>query len=285
MTHLVIGGTGTVGGQVVRALLERGESVRVLVRSAAKAEGLPAGAVPAQGDLQKPETLDGAFAGAGGVFLLNALSEDETEQGIRAVNAAKRAGARRLVYLSVHRADEAAHIPHFATKLPVEKAIRESGLEWTILRPNNFFQNDFWYMDVIRQYGIYPQPMGNAGTSRVDVRDIAEAAVAALTQPGHSGQTYSLVGPDVLTADQTAEIYARHFGRPVRYAGDDLTAWAEQSRAMLPEWLVRDLCIMYEHFQKHGLLGTPGEVATLTAVLGHPPRSFESFVQEVAARS
>jgi uncharacterized protein YbjT (DUF2867 family) len=116
---------------------------------------------------------------------------------------------------------------------------------------------------------------------RVDVRDVAEATAIALTQPGHSGKTYSLVGPRARTGAEISRMLARHLGKPVTYAGDYLKAWAAQMRALVPGWLVRDLEIMFQHFLNAGLLATQAEIDELTAVLGHVPRSYEAFVKEV----
>ena len=129
--------------------------------------------------------------------------------------------------------------------------------------------------------GVYPQPSGSIGMHRVDVRDIAEAAAIALTQPGHSGQTYSIVGPRAWTGAQIAAMLTQHLGKPVIYVGDDLKAWVAQVRAFMPGWLVRDLEIMFEHFLRTGLLATQAEIDALTALLGHAPRSYEDFVNEV----
>ncbi|MBA3559401.1 MAG: NmrA family NAD(P)-binding protein [Gemmatimonadaceae bacterium] len=99
-----------------------------------------------------------------------------------ALSEAKRAGAERIVYLSVHDVGKGPHLPHFASKFAIEHAIVASGIPFTTLRPNNFYQNDVWYKDVIMQYGVYPQPLGSAGVSRVDTGDIASAAANALTK-------------------------------------------------------------------------------------------------------
>jgi uncharacterized protein YbjT (DUF2867 family) len=116
---------------------------------------------------------------------------------------------------------------------------------------------------------------------RVDVRDIAEAAAIALTQAGHSGKTYAVVGPRAWTGAEICEMLTRHLGKPVLYAGDDLKAWAAQVRAFMPGWLVRDLEIMFQHFLNAGLLATQAEIDELTAVLGHAPRSYDDFIKEV----
>lgn len=280
---LIIGGTGTVGSQVVRELLQRGAGVRVMTRSAEKAASLPEGVEGVVGDMATPETLPGAMAGAEAVFLVTPLVPDEINQGLAAVEAAKQAGIKYIVYLSIHKLETGPHIPHFATKFPVEYAVKNSGLEWTLIRPNNFYQNDYWFKDVIAQYGVYPQPLSELGLNRVDVRDIAEAVAFSLTTPGHAGQTYSLVGPDALTGERTAEIYSDVLGRPVHYVGGDLEAWAAAAARTMPAWQVLDLKMMYDHFLRHGLRATQAEVSTLVGLLGRAPRSFEDFAREMFA--
>ena len=277
---VVIGGTGTVGSLTVQELLRRGAEVRVMTRSANRIASLPKGVEGVTGSMLEPESLPAVFTGADELFLITPLARDETAQGIDAVDAAVAAGIRRIVYLSVHQADKALMIPHFVSKLPIEGVIRASGLEYTILRPNNFYQNDLAVLDAIRA-GVYPQPSGSLGMHRVDVRDIAEAAAIALTRPGHSGKTYAVVGPRAWTGAEICEMLSRHLGKPVIYVGDDLKAWSAQMRAFMPGWLVRDLEIMFQHFLNTGLLATQEEIDELTVVLGHAPHSYQAFIKEV----
>jgi uncharacterized protein YbjT (DUF2867 family) len=277
---VVIGGTGTVGSHTVQELMKRGVAVRVMTRSADRIASLPKGVEGVVGSMLEPESLPGVFEGADQLFLITPLARDETAQGIDAVDAAVATGVRRIVYLSVHQADKALEIPHFVSKLPVEGVIRASGVEYTILRPNNFYQNDLGVLAAIRA-GVYPLPSGGIGMHRVDVRDIAEVAAIALTETGHSGKTYSVVGPRAWTGAEIAGTLTQHLGKPVVYVGDDLKAWAAQMRAFMPGWLLRDLEIMCQHFLNTGLLATQGEIEEFTAVLGHAPRSYEAFIEEV----
>lgn len=170
----------------------------------------------------------------------------------------------------------------FAAKIPIEFAIKESGISHTILRPNNFFQNDYWFKDAMLQYGVYPQPIGDVGLSRVDVRDIAEAAAAALTAKGHDGQTYNLIGPEAHTGASTAEVWSKALGKKIAYGGKDLEAWEKQSLQYLPAWMVFDFRMMYAYFQERGLKATPADIERQTKLIGHPPRSFEAFAAETA---
>lgn len=282
MTVLVVGGTGNIGGEVMGRLLKAGKNVRCMTRFQEKIKALPAGIEGCAGDLDKPATLARAFDGAEEVFLLTPLSQNETDQGLAAVEAAKRSGVKKIVYLSVPMPQNATHIPHYKSKIPVENAIKRSGMAYTVLRPNNFFQNDFlWCQAAIMSYNVYPQPIGSVGLNRVDMRDVADAALNAFIQPGHDGKEYPLHGPDVLTGEAVAEIFGRHLGKKVWYGGNDLEAWSKQAQHMMPEWMVQYLRIMFEFFQKYGCIATQADFAQQKKILGHEPRSFDSFVAEI----
>ncbi len=282
MTTLVIGGTGTVGSATVKELLSRGENVKVMTRDSARIATLPAGATGVVGDLADPPTLQGVFEGVDNVMLITVVHPDETRHGLNAVKAMKKQGVKRVVYMSVMMEPGTEKIPHFESKIPVENAVRESGMQYTLVRPNNFYQNEYWYKDVILQHGIYPQPLGPVGCSRIDVRDIAEVNAAALTSDKHNGKVYNLNGPDLLGGKSTAKIWTETLGTEVNYMGDDLEAWAEAASQSLPAWMVVDFKIMYDYFIKHGLKAQPGDIETLTEVLGHAPRSFTDFAKETA---
>lgn len=116
MKVLVLGGTGTVGSQVVRELTARKADVHVLTRDARKANGLPSGARAVTGDVLDPATVRSVFQGMDGVFLLNPVSVTESHEGLMAVNGARLAGVKRVVYMSVHGANDEAHLPHFGWK-------------------------------------------------------------------------------------------------------------------------------------------------------------------------
>jgi uncharacterized protein YbjT (DUF2867 family) len=279
---LVLGGTGTVGSHVVRELAARGVEVAVLTRDPAKARDLPKETRVIQGNLMSPATIRSAFDGMDGVFLLNAVSESESHQGLLAINGARAAGVKKIVYLSVFRLDDAPHLPHFGSKVGIETALKASGLAWTILRPSHYFQNDYWLKDALLGYGVYPQPLGDVGCSRVDVRDIGEAAATALTTSGVEGQTIPVVGPTDYTGKSGAEVWSRALGKPIQYPGSDLDAFEKQAAQMLPDWLAYDIRLMYEQFGKHGLRSRPADLERISGVLGRAPRAFETFAAETA---
>lgn len=282
MNILVLGGTGTVGSEVVRELLEKGVEVSVLTRSEEGAAKLPAGVKAEIGDLKEPATVRSVFNGKDSVFLLNAVSQTETNEGLMAVNGAKLGGVKKIVYVTVAMIEQAAHLPHFGSKMPVEYAVKRSGIPFTILRPNNFFQNDIWFRDALMKFGVYPQPLGSVGLSRIDIRDIAEAAAITLTTHNHDGKTFHVAGPNVLTGQRTAEIWSEALGREIVYGGEDMDAWEEKARTIMPDWMAFDFRLMFEHFQKAGLIATEAELEKLTALLGRELRRFEDFASETA---
>jgi uncharacterized protein YbjT (DUF2867 family) len=281
MKTLVIGGTGTVGSMVVAGLLKHGTAVRVMSHSPDKLKKLPAGVEGVRADLDDVDSLPAAFDKIDSVFLLCIARPGETEEGLNAVSAAKAAGVKKIVYMSLFMPKGSEEIPFFRSKLPIEKAVRESGIAYTILRPNNFFQNDLWLKDAIMQYGVYPMPLGNTGVNRVDVRDIADCAVNALTKSGYEGRTYEVIGPDTLTGETIAGTYTKYVGREIRYSGDDLDAWAEKAKAMMPESVVADMRIMFRYFQDHGMIASKDDLDKMQTLLGKKPRTFDAFVKEI----
>jgi len=282
MKVLVIGGTGNVGSQTVAQLLNRGADVRVMTSKEKNLQKLPNGVEGALGNLHDENSLNKVFDGVDRVFIITPLSQTEIEEGLAAVNAARKAEVKRIVYMSVHRVEDMQKAPHFSSKIPIENAIKSTGIEYTILRPNSFFQNDYHFQQPILEYGIYPNPIGNTGVSRVDVLDIAEAATNALLEDGFSGKTYSLVGPDVNTADDTAAVFSKYLGKEIKYSGDDLEAWGVSAKQMMPDWMVDDLKIMFKYFQDKGLIANDEDHKQTREILHREPHSFDSFAKNVA---
>ena len=282
MTILVTGGTGTVGSHVVANLAAAGHDTRVLTRSPEKVVTFPNGVTGAIGALSEPVTLGPAFEGVDRLFLLTPLAQDEVDQGLAGVEAARSAGVERIVFMSVHQADQALRIPHFASKVEIVRGLERSGIPYTVLEPNSFYQNDVWFRQPLMEFGVYPNPLGSVGLNRVDVRDIATAAVTALTEDGHEGEHYPVVGPEVWTGESSAQAWSAALGSGVIYGGDDVDRWAQAASAMMPDWLVADLKIMFVEFQERGLLASDDDFARQRRILGRDPIPFERFTTEVA---
>lgn len=281
MRTLIIGGTGTIGRHIVRELSERGAEVAVMTRDPGNKPALEDNAEYIEGELEDRDSVVRAMAGASAVYLLTPLHQEEAQLGRDAVWAAADARVERLVFQSVHRAAEAPDVPHFRSKVEIAEELARTDLDWTVIAPSSFYQNDFQLQTALSAHGVYPQPLGPVGVSHVDGSDVADAAVACLLGSGHSGKTYAVVGPEAHTGEDCAAIWAKALDRSIRYGGDDLDAWEANLRGALPDWLVADLRLMFAHFIEHGLRATDEELTDTRTLLGRDPRSYASWVTEI----
>ncbi|GGU72583.1 SDR family oxidoreductase [Lentzea flava] len=210
MTILVTGATGLVGRHVVDQLVQAGESVRALTRNPAKA-GLPEGVEVVQGDLLQPASLGPALDGVEKLFLF-----PQPETAAEVVDLAKQAGVRRIVVLSGAAVTLGFDTDYHAR---VERAVEESGLEWTHVRPGEFMTNmlPIWG-PMIKESRTVRYPFGDdLGGAPIHEADIAEVAVVALLEDKHVGQAYTLSGPEQLTVRGQVEAIADALGEEVRY--------------------------------------------------------------------
>jgi len=284
MKVLVTGATGTVGGELVKALLQRGADVRALTRKQPKPGTFPGAVEIALGDLTDPVSVAEAIKGVDALFLLNGNVADEFTQALTAYGLAKRAGLKHVTYLSVYKADQFLEVPHFAAKYAIEEAIRGGGIPYTILRPAYFNQNERRLKPVLTGFGVYPIPAGNQGMAVVDVRDIAEAAAISLTEEGHAGKMYDLVSSEMLTGSKAAAIWSKLLGKEITYGGHgDFDGFEAQLRDTgSPSWLAYDVRVMFQGYVERGFSNTEDQTARFAALLGHQPRTYRSFAEELA---
>jgi uncharacterized protein YbjT (DUF2867 family) len=278
MKILVIGGTGHVGSEVVKELKKRDADVRVLVRKP-DVKSLP-GVETVIGDLLDPISIDKALQDVDKLYLLNAVTPDELTQGLIAYDLAKKRKLSHVVYHSVFRVEHFKDVPHFASKLAIESAIRGFDVPFTIIRPNYFFQNDAAIKDMLTKMSVYPNPLGLIGISAVDIRDIAEATAITLTSDSHFGRTYNVNGPATLSGPKAASIWSEVLGKEIKYAGDNLDIFEEQMRKHAPSWAAFDIRMMFQAYLERGFIAENGDAATLTKLLGHEPRTYEEFAHE-----
>ncbi|MEU0384257.1 NAD(P)H-binding protein [Streptomyces chartreusis] len=209
MAILVTGATGHVGRNVVRRLVEAGAEVRALTRSP-RPTGLPEVVRAVTGDLTQPESLADALQGVDRMYLFPVA---ETARDVVAL--ARQAGVRRIVVLS-SGAVTAGFDKDF--HLPVERAVEESGLEWTHVRPGEFAVNKLaLWGPSIRAEGVVRDPYPGAAWCPVHEQDIADVASLALLEDGHCGRAYTLNGPDMLSHRRQVELIAEAIGRPIRF--------------------------------------------------------------------
>ncbi|MFC1413493.1 SDR family oxidoreductase [Streptacidiphilus sp. N1-12] len=272
-TILILGGTGKTGRRIVRRLRDAGQPVRTASRTGSDTPF----------DLNDPSTWASALDGVSAAYLvlpnLRPGPEGEQQPSTRFVTEAVAAGVRRLVLLSAGGSGE----PHHGSPLiAAEQAVRDSGVDWTVLRPTWFSQNfseSFFLPGILA--GALSLPTGEGRTPFIDAEDIAETAASALTEQRHSGRTYQLTGPRALTFGEVADLIGKATGRTVRHIDVDPEVYLEQQIAQgVPADAARQFAAL--------LAATRDDLDAATAdgverALGRAPRSFEDYVTETAA--
>ncbi|MFF7357057.1 SDR family oxidoreductase [Streptomyces filipinensis] len=267
---LILGGTGKTGSRIARQLKAAGRPVRTASRTGGDIRF----------DLDDPATWEPALDGAGAAYLVEPglrPGADRQARLPRFVTEAVTAGVRRLVLLSAPRAGEQGHPLH-----AVEQAVRGSGVDWVILRPNWFSQNFSegpWRPGVLA--GSLAVPTGDGRTPFVDAEDIAEVAAAALTEDRHSGRIYALTGPRAISFGEAAHLIARATGRRVQHVDVDPDTFVRRQVAAGASPAVARLFadILMAIGRGSGAALSDG----VQRALGRPPRPFEDFVTEAAA--
>ncbi len=267
MTILVLGATGKTGRRLVATLRAAGRPVRAASRS---------------GEVRFDWSDEGTWAAAlDGASALYLVAPEDPERAGTFVKQAAAAGVGRIVALSARGLDQLA-AGAFQGVVAAERAVRDSGLEWTVLRPNNFNQNfdeDLW-RDPLRS-GRLALPIGPVPEPFVDAQDIADVAAAALTSDGHHEQVYVLSGPRALTFGAAVETIARAAGRPIRYEELAPAEYrAELRDGGVPEEFVTELDALFATLRAaHSV--EPGD--GVQRVLGREPVDFATYAARAAA--
>jgi uncharacterized protein YbjT (DUF2867 family) len=278
-TYLVTGATGNIGSRVVERLLRGGERPRVLVRDAAKAARRYGDRVDVRvGDFDDSASLSAAVDGVDVVFLVTA-GADLAEKDKRAADVAKSAGVRLLVKLST---DDVAHgVGTGVWHREGEAAIRDSGVGFVFVQPSGFMDNFLNWADAIKADGVIRCAAGEGVIPFIHCDDIADVAIAAMTEPHYAGQSLPITGPQALSfADMTAKVGAA-IGRELRFeprSEDDerraQAAWGS------PQAMIEARLSIFRAMRDGRLTAVSDNV---TKILGREPISFDQWAQQNAA--
>lgn len=265
---VVTGATGNVGRALVERLAAAGQSVRAVSRD-------PEGAaLPPGVEVTRLESV-GLFERASKLF----LHVQATGDGAGAVlDTARAAGVRHVVMLSSGIIQDGAdethpiHIRHAR----VEQLVRDSGMEWTFLRPNAFATNAFQWAPQIRRGDAVHGPFAGAASAPIHEDDIAAVAERALLDPGHEGVVHRLTGPEAMTnAEQIATI-GRALGRELTYVETPVEETEATLFPHMPRHMVR---AMLKSFA--ATVGTRPEItSTVEKITGRPARAFAAWAEE-----
>jgi uncharacterized protein YbjT (DUF2867 family) len=272
---VVTGATGNTGRPLVQALAAAGEKVTATSRNIAEAD-VPEGVEFRQADLADAESLRPVFDGADALFLHSGGASAHTLNMSDILDAAKAGGVERVVLLSslgvATRPESASHGVLF---LSIEEAVRESGLDWTILRPGNFDSNTYAWATTVRAERTVAAPFADIGLPAVDPGDIAGVAAATLREDGHAGQIYELTGPAPVTPREQAEAIGAALGEPVRF----VVQTPDQARAQMLTFMPADVVET-----TLAVLGAPTPAERRVSpdvekVLGRAPRTYADWAR------
>jgi uncharacterized protein YbjT (DUF2867 family) len=267
---LVTGATGKVGSELIKQLETGKEPFRAGVRRG----GI--GMASVAFDFDKPETFGPALTGIERLFL---LTSGGTEREGPAVAAAKKAGVRHIVKLSVFGAEGEGFA--FGRKhRAIEKKIEASGIPYTFLRPSGFMQNFLAQAASIKSQGAFYLPAGDSRSSLVDVRDVGAVAARVLTSGGHEGKAYALSGPESLSNAEVAEKLTRALGRKVTYVQPPE---AEFRKSLIGMGMSAAYADDYIDLLNYYIAGKGAPVTPdVEKVLGKKPGTFEEFARDFA---
>jgi NAD(P)H dehydrogenase (quinone) len=281
---LVTGAGGKTGKAVLGTLVARGAPVRAFVRSPSHHAALQAIGVNDVfvGAMDDPHAVSQALRGMNALYhICPNVSPHEVAFAKTLIDAAAGSDVSRLVYHSVlHPQIEA--MPHHWNKLRVEEMLFSSGLDVTILQPTAYMQNSLTEWDRMTSEGVYrvPYPV-ETRLSLVDLDDVAEAAALVLTEDGHSGATYELVGTPPLSQVEIADTFGRALKKTVRAEAETIESWDRRARgAAMDDYSRQTLVKMFRAYARDGLKGNPN---VLTWLLGRPPTSLASFAARMVA--
>jgi uncharacterized protein YbjT (DUF2867 family) len=268
---VVVGATGNVGRSLSSILAATGAAVTAVSRGR-RPVAVPEGVRHHSADLERPESLRPALAGAEALFLLMEGAGAHLDMP-DILRVAATGGVKRIVLQSSQavgtRPEAASHAPLHA----IEDLVRRSGLGWTILRPGGFASNAFAWAEAVRTARTVAAPFGDVGLPVIDPDDIAEVAAAALRDSAHDGRTYELTGPALSTPRERVADLAAALGEPISFVEQTPDEAREQMLRFMPPPVVEGTL---------AILGAPtGRERRISPdvadVLGRSPRSFTSW--------
>jgi uncharacterized protein YbjT (DUF2867 family) len=276
----VTGVTGDVGGKTLEMLRTGDVPVRAIVRRRGQAEALRAAGVDARvADLGDPAALVDALEGMDQLFIVTAATQEQAEHGANAVRAAQEAGVRAVMHLSGGDTAENSPLPWGRAIWQINKLVRSSGLQWTILHASGFMTNLEPSAAIIRR-GFFPQTMGRGGIPWIDTADIARVAAGILQDGVHEGAEPVLTGPELLDGAGVARALSAGLDRRVRYVHLPSRAFAGVLRLSgVDAWQAEGLRQQFGRVARRGLDGVDVLTNEVERLTGQAPRSLRDWAR------
>jgi len=279
---LVTGAAGKTGQAVIQALVERETAVLALVHKETQIQTVQALGVKkiVVGDMGSQSTMEQALHGVKAIYhICPNVNPHELDIGKVIINAAQSTEVERFVYHSVFH-PHIETMTHHWQKMRVEEQLFTSGLAYTILQPAPYMQNMLAYWDEIMENGRYSLPYSaQIGIGCIDLKDVAEAAVTVLCEPGHVGAIYELCGEANLSQKEMSQLLGQQLERTIQVDYISVTTWETIAlKNGLGDYQVKSLSNMFRYYEQFGYSGNSRILACL---LNRPPTSFADFVKRM----
>ncbi|MCP4001924.1 MAG: NmrA family NAD(P)-binding protein [Gammaproteobacteria bacterium] len=282
---LLTGITGNNGGAAANALLEKGIKFRALVRDLDKASTwADKGVELVQGDLNDPASVTAALEGIDCAVLVLSNGQDQERLEVSFIETAKNAGLPWILKLSSPEAVRGTISPSPLAHIAAEDAIKESGMNWTFVRPSFFMQNFRGAVPQAKATGTMAMPMGTGTAVLTDCADAGAFIAHILTDENsdqHYGQCYDITGPDgVMTFEEIANVIGEVIGKEVKYVDADPKAYQEKLRPFVSsDWHSNAVAHLFSEIADGT---TPGaETNTFKEIMGHQGTSFRDFLKTI----
>jgi uncharacterized protein YbjT (DUF2867 family) len=275
---LITGATGNIGRPLVRLLQAAGAAVIAGSPSGESVEGAPGRVV----DFNDPSAMKTAFADVATLFLLFPLVPQKVALARNAVAAAKAAGVGHILRSSAAGADQNSPLAVGKLQGEIDQIVIDSGIPFTLVRPNGFMQNYVNYYAGMLKAGTLYASHGEARVSFIDVRDIADVDAAILLNPAaHVGKIYTVTGPEALGHHDAVHLVAAAIGRPVIYVPvpEEVAVKSMTDMGMDP-WTINIMSSLNQGIAAGNSAAVSRDVQTIT---GHPSRTFATFVRDNVA--
>ncbi|MAS29025.1 MAG: hypothetical protein CMC44_00115 [Flavobacteriaceae bacterium] len=276
---LITGATGKTGSATAKSLGEKGERFRALIRNEEKKEGLESiGGEVVIGSIENTDVVNQSMQGVKTVLVLLPNSESQLALEKQLVDSAKQAGVERIVKMSSIEAtpDATSQIPKL--HLESEEYIKQSGLAWTMIKPNFYMQNLLASAGTIKDQGKIFLPMGEGKTGMIDTTDVGTVIAKVLSEDGHESMNHEITGPEILSFYEVAEIFSKALGKQVDYVDVPMDAYKETLGQFLTnQWHLDAVIDLFKGIAEGGI---EDKTNTFNELTGETPKSLSQFLAE-----
>ena len=276
---LLTGATGKTGSATAIELSNLNVPFRALIRSEEKRGEIEAlGGEVIIGSAEDRENIDQAMIGIEKLLIILPNCENQLEMEMQLVDSAKAEGVQHIVYMSSVEADEECISPIPKLHWDTEVYIKNSGMQWTMIKPNFYMQNFVGSAKTIIEQNKFFLPMSEGRTGMIDTRDVGKVIAKVLSEEGHEGQSYQITGPEILSFYDVAEKFSSVLRREVLYVDMPMDAYKNiLSQFLTNQWHLDSVIDLFGGIAEGGI---EYKTDTFEELIGTPPRSLEDFIEE-----